>query len=318
MNRALSGAAAVLCAFAVAITAVPASADGLAWDSVMKVSMDGSVGQPGNFADDFRAASQASAPPAQHGGLFGGIINAANAANAALRSLRNGFAERHAVAGNFLRSDDLTNQTATIIDCQARTLTTLDLAKKTYRTTSLDAPVQSNPSTADGRRAPGPLPTDDGSKIDVKVTGSALGSKTIDGIAADGYSLVMTTTVTKPSGESQSFDMVMTTYLSRYAQPAESCARLGFTPPTANMPSMATYQGILRAMLTPNGDPRVTVSASGPSMPAGRFPLYISMTPKAAGGRGAFAMSIENGHVREISDADKSLFSVPPDFTQLP
>lgn len=308
------------CALAVAAAFLPAgAATGMAWDSVMKFSTDGSLPAPGNFSSDFQTASQISTPPPQRGGLFGGISSAIGAANYALTAMRNGYAQRHYVAGSLIRSDDLVNRTATIVDCQARTLTSLDLAKKTYRVSSLDAPVRTAPSTGSGRSAPGPAATDDGSKIAIKMTTSALGPKTIDSLPTDGYAFNMTTTVTKPTGESEATDMAMTSYFSSYAQPSESCGRAG-VPPVATapgMPNMAMYQQIMRAMVTPSGDPRITFTASGPRPPTGKFPLYTSMSPKS-NGRAGFAMLVENGNVRQIGDGDQTIFGVPPDFTKIP
>jgi hypothetical protein len=308
------------CALAVAAVSLPAVAEtGMAWDSVLKLSTDGSLPAPGNFSSDFQTASQTSTPPPQRGGLFGGITNAIGAANSALSAMRNGFAQRHYAAGSFVRSDDLASRTATIVDCRARTLTTLDLAKKTYRVTSLDAPVRTAPANGAERSPPGPAATDDGSKIAIKMTASALGPKTIDTVPTDGYAFNMTTTVTKPSGESESADMAMTSYFSSFAQPSEACGR-GSAPPAAGVagaPNMAMYQQVMRAMITPNGDPRITVSSSGPTPPSGRFPLYTSMAPKS-NGRGGFGMVVENGNVRQISDGDQTIFGIPPDFTKIP
>jgi hypothetical protein len=319
MKNACLRSAFIACALAVAGACLPAgAATGIAWDSVVKLAMDGSVPAPGNFADDFQTASQTSTPPPQRGGLFGGITNAIGAAGYAMGAMRNGFAQRHYVAGNFVRSDDLNAQTATVVDCQARTITTLDLAKKTYRVASLDAPVAPAPSGPSGRPAPGAAPTDDGSKIDIKMTGSALGPKTIDNLPTDGYAFTMATTVTKPGAQPQTMNVAMTAYYSAFSQPAESCGRAGIAAPAApGVPNMAMYQQMMRAATAPSGDPRVTVSASGPAPPAGRFPLYTAISPKASGA-GSFAMLIENGHVRQISDADKNIFGVPPDFVKIP
>lgn len=279
--------------------------------------MDGTVPPPGTFAADFATASQPAAPPPQRGGPFGGIAAAMGAAGAAMASMRNGIAQRHYVAGNFVRTDDVANQKATIVDCGARTVTTLDLAAKTYRVVSLDAPVA--PGGAPGQRPgpPGPAPVDDGSKIDIKMTSAALGPKTIDSVATNGYQVEMLTTVTKPTGEAQSMDVATTSYFSGYGQPAEGCAR-GFAaaaPPM--MPNAGALQSMMSAMSSPSGDPRVTVSASGPPLPAGKLPLYLAMQPKA-NGRGGFAMLLENGDVREVSDGDKTIFGVPADFMKLP
>ncbi|MBV8602832.1 MAG: hypothetical protein JO359_14810, partial [Candidatus Eremiobacteraeota bacterium] len=128
-------AAAAALVFAVTATALPAfAATGIAWDQVTRFSMDGSVPQP-NFGPDFQAASQ---PAPQRGGMFGGMTNAMAAMGHMLQS---GIAERHYVAGNLRRTDQVAEQTATIVNCGARTITYLDLGKKTYRVVSMDQPT---------------------------------------------------------------------------------------------------------------------------------------------------------------------------------
>ena len=138
-----AGALAVAIAIALlAGSALPACAapGGLAWDSVSKLAMSADAGslQPGSFSDDFAAAS---APQQSGGGLFGHMIP-----QQALAMMHSGIAERHYVAGSKERTDQVAAQTATIVDCRARTITTLDLAKKTYRVTSMDQPSASGPA----------------------------------------------------------------------------------------------------------------------------------------------------------------------------
>jgi hypothetical protein len=298
------------------------AATGMAWDSVTKMSTGDAAPQPGNFASDFAAASQPAASPQQRGGLFGGIAAGALAgAGGMIAAMQNGTAAHNYVAGSFRRTDDVGSQTATILDCSARTLTSLDLAKKTYRVTSLDAP---RPSTGAGSagapagRGGGTPFQDDGSKIAIAFVTTPLGPKTIDTVPTDGYQFAMTTTMTKPSGESQSAQMQMTSYFSAFATPNLACSAAGAAAAVPGLPAMAMYRQIMDAMQTSSGDPRITVTSSGPAAPTGKLPLFTAITPKAQGGRGGFAMTIENGNVHQVSDTDKSIFGVPPDFTKLP
>ena len=319
MMRFSTALGAIACTLAIAGSTLPGvAATGTAWDSVTKFSMGGDTSttpQPGNFATDFQTASQPMNQPAQRGGLFGAIAAAAGAGGQMMQMMSQGFAERHYVAGNMRRTDNLSFQSARLVDCSARTVTTMDLAKKTYRVTSLDAPPQ--PGAPRGQSRGGPM-QDDGSKMDIKLVNTALGPKTIDGVNTSGFQSNITLTVTKPSGESQSIETLMTQYASPYAQPDEACP--SSDPMAALMagggpPMMSMYRQMLTAIKNPNGSPRFTVSASGPQPPAGKLDLFLAVQPKTTGVPG-FTMISENGNIHQVSDTDKSIFAVPADFTK--
>ena len=110
-----------------------AAPNGLAWDSVTKVvtNADPSTLQPGSFDTDYAAA--AAAPPSG-GGMAGQV--------------KQGIAEQHYAAGSKDRTDNVAQQTATIVDCVARTITTLDLRRKTYNVVSMDQ--SASPSSGGG------------------------------------------------------------------------------------------------------------------------------------------------------------------------
>jgi hypothetical protein len=290
----------------------PASAaSGLAYDSVTKLSMgaDASTLQPGDFAADFKAASDVK-PPQSGGGMFGALRQASGA----MAALKVGTAERHYIAGSKERVDDIIQQHATIRDCAARTVTTLDLAKKTYRVETFD---QLAAKASSGSSAPtshgAPAYKDDGSKVAIALTNTALGQKQIDSESTNGYKSDMKMTVTKPGGESHTADMVMTAYYSNMARPSISCpgslGSLGSNPQAAAM--MGSYALAMRALMTP-GNPRFSVSSSGPSLPTGKLPLFEVMTSEQGKG---FAFVSERGNVRSINDSDPA-FSVPSDFTK--
>jgi len=44
--------------------------------------------------------------------------------------------------------------------------------------------------------------------------------------------------------------------------------------------------------------------------------MFVAIQPKIEGGPGAFSMVTENGNIHQVSDTDKSIFTVPPDFTK--
>ncbi|MFY9779318.1 MAG: hypothetical protein WAJ85_02270 [Candidatus Baltobacteraceae bacterium] len=295
-----------------------AASSGLAYDSVSKFSPGGDASsfQPGSFQSDFQKASQPVSSEGQ-GGAFGGLAAMAGGQMAGMQSMmrmmQSGTAERHYVAGSKERTDEVAAQTARIVDCAARTLTTLDLAKRTYRVTSLDAPQQPTHGYA-----PGPVPTDDGSKVSVTLTNKSLGSRTIEGLPTNGYNSNVQMTVSKPGGESHTMDMNMLAYYSAYAQPTPSCPRPTYTSfGSAGMPMMSGYNFLERALRASNGDSRFSVNASGPSLPGGRLSLFDVVAMGGGGGRGGMVIVSERGDVHPVSDNDP-IFSVPPGFTRLP
>ena len=303
-------------------TVVPAAAaaPGVAFDSVTKFAMGSSAvaaAQPGSFDADFQTASQPAQQPPSHGGLFGGL-NAAMAQGLAMANMmKSGLAERHYIAGQRQRVDNLTAQTATILDCQARTLATLDLKAKTYTLVSLDAPQP--PATGRGNAAPQATATDDGSKIAMTIVNQQLGPRQIGSDQTDGYRSDITMTVSKPGSQDVTTQMTTTEYLTKASDYKLTCSSLSSNVPGPGAAAMSQYELAQRAMAMNN--PRFTVTSTGPALPAGRFSLYTSVTMAGsgtAGGNGGpagFASIIERGHERAIGD-DDPVFTIPPDFTK--
>lgn len=310
-------------AFSLVATALPSSAaGGLAWDQVTKFSMDGSIPEP-NFAQDFQTASQSPQEQPQHRGIFGGIQNSIGAAMGGLQMLQQGIAERHYVAGSFTRVDNVAQQSAIIIDCAARTMTYLNLAKKTYKVVSLDQPEKpSGGGPGSGPREAAPT-RDDGTRYKIAYASQSLGPKKIEGLNTDGYKADMTITVTKPNSNPQTMNTNLTEYLSSYAEPHQTCPPMyvGMGPGGGGggrgpMATMEMTHVINSAMRTPGGDPRFTFSATGPTLPSGRLDLFSVYQFVGQGGGRAFATILERGNVRQINDGDKSIFGIPPDFTK--
>jgi hypothetical protein len=304
-------------------TVVPAAAasPGIAYDSVTKFAMgsEAASAQPGTFDTDFQTASQPVQQQPKGGGLFGGL-NAAMAQGMAMaNALKSGLAERHYIAGQRQRVDNLAAQTATILDCQARTLTTLDLKNKTYKLVSLDAPQQ--PAASRGGAAPAPqaIATDDGSKIAMAITNVALGPRQIGPDQADGYRSDISMTITRPGSQAVTTQMTTTEYLIKPADYTLVCGGVASNVPGPGAAAMSQYAMAQRAMATDN--PRFTVTNSGPALPHGRFSLFTSITMGGAPGSGSggtpagFASIIERGHERAIVD-DDPIFTIPPDFTK--
>ncbi len=302
------------------------AATGLAWDQVLKFSTDATVPEP-NFAQDWQTASQPAPRQQQQGGMFGALSAQMNGAMAFAQSMKTGMAERHFVAGNLERTDNIAAQTATIVDCAARTITYLDLAKKTYRIVSMDQP-QTAPHSSAGRHEGSNSPMqDDGTRFKIAYVSQALGPRPIDGVNTDGYKAAMTITITKSDGSSQSMQTNLTQYVSNYGQPMQSCpagrmAMMGIPgggggPMAAMMSSMNMTHMMNEAMRTPNGDQRFTMTSTGPPLPTGRLDMFSVYQFAGQNSQGhAFATIIERGNIRPVSDMDKSVFGIPPDFTK--
>jgi hypothetical protein len=301
-------------------TTAPAS--GLAWDSVMKISInvDAASLQPGSFDQDYAQAAAVQPPSESGGGFFGKMNNAVAMGQHMQALMQNGFAERHYVAGSKERTDQVADQTATIVDCVARTIRTLDLRKKTYRVVSMDMP--SAPSSSASSGAPQPRATDDGTKIAIVIANKALGSREFGGQSTSGFSSDMSFTETKPSGESQSYNGDLVGYYSTYGSPAPSCSRLGVassngqSAPGAQTLSMMTggYARFMHALALAGMDSRFSLKQSGPPLPRGKLAMYEAATI-GGGPRGGGTIVFERGNLRPISASDP-IFGVPSDFTR--
>ena len=234
--------------------------------------------------------------------------------------MKSGLAERHYIAGQRQRVDNLAAQTATILDCQARTLATLDLKNKTCKLVSLDAPQQ--PATGRGGAAPQAIATDDGSKITVAITNQALGPRQIGPDLADGYRSDISMTITRPGSQSFTTQMTTTEYLIKPSDYTLVCGSIASNVPGPGAAAVSQYAMAQRAMAMNNQ--RFTVTNSGPALPHGRFSLFTSITMGGSGtaaGSGSggapagFASIIERGHQRAIVD-DDPIFTILPDFNK--
>jgi hypothetical protein len=290
--------------------AVCAAPGGLAWDSVTKIltNADPSSLQPGSFDTDYAAAA-AEQPAQTGGGLFGKMKQAM----AMGRNLQTGFAQRHYVAGSKERTDDLSSQTATIVDCAARTITTLDLRNKTYRVVSMDQP--SAPGSGGGGGGHSNY-SDNGERIAITVANTALGSLQVAGQSTNGYRSDMTITETSSSGDSHTQNGNLVGYYTSLPQPMPDCSRFqpsGVPGGGAGAGMMARYAQLMRALASSGASSRFSVKQSGPPLPLGKLAMYYAFTFGAQGQGAAFVT--ERGNVRSIG-ADDPAFSIPADFTQ--
>lgn len=291
----------------------PAAGSGLAWDSVSKlvVNADASSLQPGSFDSDFATASAAPPPSTGGGGFLGKYKQMMASAQNVEQMMQSGLAERHYVAGMKSRTDEVAQQTATIVDCTARTVTTLDLKAKTYKIVSMESPSDSS-SGAGGNAGAGPH-RDDNSKLAISVTNTALGSREVGGQSTNGFRSDAIITETDSSGQSRTLNGNLLGYYSTYADPSATCSRFGagMAGGARGMEMMAGYARLMRALAT-SGDPRFSVTQSGPPLPLGKLAMYSAITFTAQTRQ--VTMVTERGNVRSITDSDP-IFSVPSDFT---
>ncbi len=286
------------------------ASSGLAWDSVTKIAVnaDPATLAPGSFDGDFATAAAVQQPEQSGGGIFKQIHQAMSEGQSMQQMMKNGMAEHHYVAGSKDRTDRLFTQTATIVDCAARTTTTLDLRRKTYKVVSMDQP--SSPGSG-GTSSPGRT-SDNDTRVAISVTNTALGARNVGGQPTDGYSSQMTITETSSSGQSQTQNGNLRAWYSSFANPVPTCSGGSLMTGGRAAAAMAGYMGAMRALAS-TGDPRFSVSQSGPRLPLGRLPMYDAMT---FGGQGQAATFVtERGNVRPI-DANDPIFSVPEGFTQ--
>ena len=302
-----------------------ASPTNLAYDEIMRfVRADQSAPEPGTFTADFQAAVNAQQSAGQeHHGLFGGLMNAVNAAKSAMNMFTVGIAQRHYYMNGWERTDDVAAQTATIKRPDRHQIIYLNLAKKTYHTVDTNAqtvtetpPPYQNPQP----QGPAPSPQPGTGKLDISVSSSALGPKTIENVATNGYSQDFKMTESQSTGSCHdgSFETSMVEYLSSYAEPEAAVAPKGPMPskPMAmpNPAMMGVHPGCAPTITTHHG--------GGVTPPSNRFALWMLVTLKGSGqtnqgqAGGGFSTLIERGNVRTLGSSDASLFDIPSDFTK--
>ncbi len=326
-NRLGGATLAVAIVTVVAIAPVPqalGAPNGLAWDSVTKFLRNGDAAtlHPGSFDQDYAQAAAVAPPPEDAGGgMFGKMKQAMAMAQHLQALLRNGFAERYYVTGSKVRVDQVSEQKATILDCAAGTIATLDLRSKTYRVESLNASPA--PSSSGGAGAPQPRATDDVTSIAITIANTALGARNVGGQPTSGFSSEMSFKETYASGKSQSYNGDLVGYYSTYANPSTACERPSSagpgrqSPPDAAQTMTAMTSGFARftrALALAGADSRFSLKQSGPPLPRGKFSMYQAATI-GGGPEGGATFVSERGNLRPIS-ADDPVFGVPSDFTR--
>jgi hypothetical protein len=188
------------------------------------------------------------------------------------------------------RVDNSAGYYAWIVDCEARTITTLNLVKKTYSMKAL--------GTAHAEIAGSFTAMD--AALKRNVVARALGMRRLGEAAVPAYETTETDTIDVPGIPASTMVAVIDSYLSDIAMPHLSCAGEARGYWVADDP-LAQF---------PN------VGKSGDELPD-RIALFrtsrLTRTlPGASGGGGGQAVK-EIGHLRTIS-SDDPIFQPPPDF----
>jgi hypothetical protein len=319
----------VIAAASVAILLAPQSArsaapSGIAYDEITKIILGSPSPEPGSFSEDFAAALDAeknAAAPGAHHGLFGNIMNAMDMAKNAMNLSRTGTATSKYYLGALERSDDPGAQTATISKPQQHQIVYLNIAKKTYRVmdTNIAAPTVTPPPMERARSGGGATPAPGTGKLDITVSSTALGSRTIENVPTSGYKMSFTLSETQSTGSCTdgNFTTSIVEYVSRYAEPRTSAGRTEAARVSSMRPELMA--------LKPGCTPTITMhTAGGAKPPAGRIPMWMLVTisagaPTAQGQMsGGFSTLIERGNVRTLTAADKKLFDIPADYSREP
>jgi hypothetical protein len=318
--------------FAVVVAVQPqtvrAASGGIQYNELVKFVMGSQTPpEPGSFGPDWQAAMNAansanSAP--QHHGMFGNIMNALNQAKSAMSIFQTGMASTEYYLNGWERTDDITNQTATIKKPQLHQVIYLNLKNKTYRIEDTtvhpitETPPPYTPPAQPGSPPPSPQPGT--AKVTISVSTTSLGSKVLDGEPSQGYKFDFKITSTQATGSctNGTFETAMTIWDSRYPQP--TLASSGVTP---MKPRTSALPNPEMASFKPGCKPKITARTHlGPTPPSGRLALWqllalsaSAQTTQGSGG-GGFQTLIELGNIKQLGSSDASLFDIPAGFTK--
>ncbi len=287
--------------------AASAAETGIAYDAVMVAGIGAARSEPGNFDADFQAAQVPFEVPAP-GGDMTQVVGRAQEMMSRMAQI--GFASRFYAAGARERFDNLSFGTGTIIDCSTRTVMQLNYKTKTYATSSLDDPAHPWPPKP-------PIPISS-MKVDVQ----AVGPKLLQNVPTDAYAMSATGTLTAPALGPTTIAYVMTWYFTKQTVSFPHCQSgstdalaLGAGSGLGPGSEIVSILGAAQSNAYPN------VQVTGVALPAGRIPLFMTMTQQVVTGAlpqmQNVGVSAEFGHIRPIS-SDDPILSIPADFTKAP
>ncbi len=270
---------------------------------------------PGTFQDDRAAIVVAGngAPP-QHHGLFGNVMNAYQGAMTAMQSFRSGVLTRYTYYNNWVRTDDIVHQTATITKCDLHQYITLDLAHRTY--TIADAlPSPAPQAMPMGRPGPPQVENEAPGTVDLTISarGTNLGPRTIEGIGTHGNASQVAVTLANATGScsNSSTQMRIVEYVSGIEIPRQYCP-LPRTSGAAGGPETIVHGGCKPRI---HGDLSAAAAAGFGASSASRLAMYRLVTFGVS--RQEMNTAEEAGNVRWLYRPEaEQLFSIPAGFTQ--
>ncbi len=301
---------------AVAATPTPAA---LQYDEITRmVFPPATPPAPGTFAADYQAAAAATPgqkPPSLN---FGTMLSPAAQRAYAEQMQQMAFAmhlARYTFYRGWIRRDDPVARTATIEKCDQHQYVKLDLANKTYATTTAQAAC-STPMQPMG--APMQTPRQPPGTVDLTATATSknLGPTTIDGVATTGWDRSVDVKMSNASGSCRNadFKMNVTQYVSSINVPHRFCPLPhGMNP----LEAAGAMQGGCKPAIqgAQGGDFDLDTMGLGVGS-AGSLVMYSRMAT-AAGPQNGAGMFVERGNVKWLGGADAaSLFEIPPGFAQ--
>jgi hypothetical protein len=213
------------------------------------------------------------------------------------------------------RIEDVCKQEATIVDCNTRTATLLDLTNKRYWVVSLDAKYDDGIPDASARSA-------DGMSSATAIERKALGPKIVGGTLTEEY--------TKSYEQSIVSSILSVTSVDRwryYFAPAPlpelACIDVGapwlsrYGTPQRYEPELQRY---FAARIAKSRGSRDSLSMSGPELPSWRIVLYSvweRFQRQSGVADSTTFFKVESGNIRSIDDDDPA-FTPPSGFAQTP
>jgi hypothetical protein len=125
----------------------------------------------------------------------------------------------------------------------------------------------------------------------------------------------MKLTQTDSAGASRTMNAQLIGYYTSRPNPEPACSSMAMSGNNGHAAAgmMLAASRLKQALSSAGTDRRVSLSQSGPALPAGNFSMYDAVT-LTAGSRGGVTFVTERGNVRPI-DPNDPVFSVPSDFT---
>ena len=302
----------------------------IAYDEINRVAF-GQITPPpvGAFHEDYerivasiQSGDSATPPPRPHG--LGGMVAKAmgmpggpGAMMNPMSMMQNGTLQRYTFywVKGWIRVDDPVMHMATIYKCREHQTIHLDLAHKTYTIETNDAtppPASFMPHGNGGGSPQMQRQMEPGTAdMNVATTATALGAKTVEAIATQGYDSTNSLDMSNATGSCRngSFSTHTVEYVSNINEQGNYC-------PASAAPGggggRAEAYGVV-------GGCRPTIKAThkgSVSPPAGKIAMYRSASFDAGEGRGATTV-LERGNVTWYYNPDiPKLFDIPSDFTQ--